>query len=373
MKGVKNSKEKIFLFAILMFLNMKNDKNNSNRFMNDISLSNGDLKIINSLYEYHYQNDKWPLARAFRQNIGRRIVETVERRKGPRLIHKYIKNGVEFYKLTFIGFLYCPKADSDIDMLYRYIDFIKQEFKKNPEIQKVKSTRVEEVLKLSKDQSKRLIDLIDAGNIWGTSMSREENQWEAGIPDDIEDLIELESPKKYLTQHIKKYVINNNKQKQNRSPFLGRLIENKGDSSTAWKYIKSNYGLNQRTIALKINFIKDSFKRSVILRDIKDAVFALENNMPKIAVVLSGGVIEEILRCRLESKSIRPEKENFCDYIHTCYKNNIIKKNTASILDAIRDFRNLVHLRNEKSKKDAISRNEASTAINSIFTLIKDL
>ena len=352
---------------------MKNDKNKLNRFMNYISLSNNDLEVINSLYEYYDQNSKWPFARAFRYSIGRKIVETVENRKAPHLILKYSEHEIEFYKLTFMGFLYCPKAKSDVNLLYQYINLMKQEFKKNPEIQKIKSTYVEKTLKLSKDQSKRLIDLIDVGHIWGTSMSRGEDQWEAGIPNDIEQLIELEDPKKYLAQRIKKPASSNYKEKQNRSTFLGALIENKEDSSTVWKHIQSRYGLNQNTIAFKINFIKDSFRRSIILRDIKGAVFALEADMPKIAVILSGGIIEEILRCRLKSKNIKPQRNDFYNYIDTCVNNNIIKESTSSLLHAIRDFRNLVHLKNEKSQKDSISNNEASTAINSIFTLIKDL
>lgn len=354
---------------------MKKIQNNLKNFeIKNISLSEDELKVINGLYEYHNQNGKWPVARAFRQKVGRRIVEVVENRKNRRLIDKYNKNGTEFYKLTFAGILLCPKAKSDVDILCQYLDFIKQEFRKNPEIQKVKSIQVEDALRLSREQSKRLFELINIGSIYSSSSSPGENQWEVGIPNDIEDLDELESPQKYLAQRIEKYYItSDNKQERKKISFTEYQIAGKSSPNSVWKHIKSKYGLNQQVIGVKINFIKDSFRRSIILRDIKDAVFALENDMTKIAVVLSGGVIEEILRCKLESKNIKPARENFYNYIETCLNNNIIKKNTANLLHAIRDFRNLVHLKNEESRKDRISGNEASTTINSIFTLLKDL
>lgn len=359
---------------------MKKIQNNLKNFeIKNISLSEDELKVINGLYEYHNQNAKWPFARAFRQKIGREIVEMVENRKNPRLIVKYNENGSEFYKLTFVGILLCPKAKDDVNILYRYLDFIKQEFRKNPEIQKVKSIQVEDALKLSKEQSKRLFELINIGSIYSSSSSSWQNEWEVGIPSDIEDLAELESPQKYLAQRIEKYYItSDNKQKQKKTPFMGYQIagyqiEDKSSPNSVWKHIKSEYGLNQRAIAMKINFIKDSFRRSIILRDIRDAVFALDNGMTKIAVVLSGGVIEEILRCKLETKNIKPVREDLYNYIETCLKNNIIKQSTANLLHAIRDFRNLVHLKNEKSRKDTMSGNEASTTINSIFTLLKNL
>jgi hypothetical protein len=120
-------------------------------------------------------------------------------------VQKIEDNRIEHYKLTFHGVLTCSEAKDDVQMLLRYIDFLKKKYEENPAVQEVTSTEVEQSLKLSKEQSIRLSALIDLGNLYAisaTSLGRAE--WKAGVPDDIEDIVEANSPEEYLKKRLRK-------------------------------------------------------------------------------------------------------------------------------------------------------------------------
>ena len=172
--------------------------------MLDIRLRNEDQRVINAIYHHFLSIGKWPGARSFRKELGRALVESVLGQHKPQLMEKFEDDRVERYRLTFRGFLVCPSAKNDIQILSRYINFLKLKFEKNPEIREITSREVEEALELSKEESRRLSVLIDLGHLWSGSASRGENEWTTGVPDDIEDLIESEGPEKYLKGRMEK-------------------------------------------------------------------------------------------------------------------------------------------------------------------------
>jgi len=173
--------------------------------MIDIRLSKDEQNVINAIYEHFCSNNKWPVARVIRKGLGRKTVESVVVRKEPQVVQKIEDNRIEHYKLTFHGVLTCSEAKDDVQMLLRYIDFLKKKYEENPAVQEVTSTEVEQSLKLSKEQSIRLSALIDLGNLYAisaTSLGRAE--WKAGVPDDIEDIVEANSPEEYLRKRLEK-------------------------------------------------------------------------------------------------------------------------------------------------------------------------
>jgi len=86
-------------------------------------------------------------------------------------------------------------------------------------------------------------------------------------------------------------------------------------------------------------------------------------------VILAGSVIEELLRLYLEHKNISPISDNFDGYIRTCEQNGLMKSGISRLSDAVRHFRNLVHLSQEKTKRYTISKATAKGAVSAIFTI----
>jgi len=131
--------------------------------------------------------------------------------------------------------------------------------------------------------------------------------------------------------------------------------------------------ITKTSFGRKINFVSDSFRRKIIFRDVEQAFSLASSGFPKPAVILAGGVIEELLRLYLEYKGFKPIKNDFDGYIQTCEKEGLLKKGISRLSDSVRHFRNLVHLEKEETKRHTISKSNAKSAVASIFTIANDL
>jgi hypothetical protein len=143
-------------------------------------------------------------------------------------------------------------------------------------------------------------------------------------------------------------------------------------SKENWEKIKSEYECSKLELAKKINFVKDDFKRKIILRDVEHAFVLASHGFAKPAVILAGGVIEELLKEYLRHKKVQPKGDRFTDYIKACENNRLLKLGVSRLGDAIRDFRNLVHISGEKSRRHTITMATAKGAVSSIFTIAND-
>lgn len=143
-------------------------------------------------------------------------------------------------------------------------------------------------------------------------------------------------------------------------------------SKANWEAIESEFGINKKGFGRKINFITDPFKRIIIFRDVEQAFVLASLGFSKPAVILAGSVIEELLRLYLECKNISPISNTFDGYIRTCEQNGLLKDSVSRLSHSVRQFRNLVHLSEEKNKKHTLSKATAIGAVSSIFTIASD-
>lgn len=139
-----------------------------------------------------------------------------------------------------------------------------------------------------------------------------------------------------------------------------------------WINIEKEFGVTKNAFGKAINFITDRFTRSIIFRDVEQAYILASSGFSKPAVVLAGSVVEELLRLYLEFKNISPISDNFDGYIRTCEDSGILKKGISRLSDSVRDFRNVVHLSKETTKRHSISKATAKMAVSSIFTIAND-
>lgn len=153
---------------------------------------------------------------------------------------------------------------------------------------------------------------------------------------------------------------------------VSKIMVTARTSKELWEAIKGEYDISKRDFGKKIKFVKGLFKRSVIFRDVEHAFVLASQGFSKPALILAGGVIEELLRLYLAHKNIKPKNKRFADYIKACEDNHLLKRGVSRLSDSIRDFRNLVHLDNEKTKRQTISKATAKGAVSSIFTIAND-
>ena len=147
----------------------------------------------------------------------------------------------------------------------------------------------------------------------------------------------------------------------------------KSRSDISWSFIKNEFKIDKTTLSKRLNkFIKDDFKRGIILRDIGTAYSLLNLGFYKESVIISGGVIEEILRLFLQEKRIK-SRNTFDEYVKSCENNNLLKSGISRLSDFLREFRNLVHLERETVKQDTVNISIAKSAVSSIFTIIDEI
>jgi len=144
------------------------------------------------------------------------------------------------------------------------------------------------------------------------------------------------------------------------------------DKSYSWITIAGEFGITKKEFGRKISFVKGGFQRSIIFRDIEHAYILAKNGFSKPSVILSGAVIEELLRQYLIQKKIKPSNDTFDEYIKACQNKRILKNAIHSLSDSVRHFRNIVHIEKEKSKRYSISKATAIGAVSSIFTIAND-
>ncbi|MBN1796328.1 MAG: hypothetical protein JW804_06615 [Sedimentisphaerales bacterium] len=157
-------------------------------------------------------------------------------------------------------------------------------------------------------------------------------------------------------------------QKAERSIFMMQVRSSKEN----WEAIQNEYGISKKDFGKKINFVSDKFKRGIIFRDTEHAFVLASQGFSKTALILAGGVIEELLRQYLEHKKVKPGDNTFFAYIEACKGNRLLKRGVFRLSDSIRDFRNYVHLAREKKKSDTILKTTAKGAVSSIFTIAND-
>ena len=144
------------------------------------------------------------------------------------------------------------------------------------------------------------------------------------------------------------------------------------DEHESWQRIESQYKISKKQFGKKINFIKDAYLRKVIFRDVEDAFSLASLGYSKPAVLLAGGVIEELLRQFLIYQNIQPADEKFEEYIKACQENGLLKKSVSQLSDSVRLFRNLVHLQKESKLRQSVSKPTAAAVLASIFILADD-
>jgi len=186
-----------------------------------------------------------------------------------------------------------------------------------------------------------------------------------------ETVINIQSDTEF---QIDKYLAerkNNKKYEQGSAKPTGAGM--KPTSKEVWDEIYKDYEITKRSFAKRINFVSDKFKKSAIFRDIEHAYSLAGLGYSKPAVILSGSVIEELLRLYLKHKGITPARNNFDSYIKACENNGLIKSAIHRLTDSVRHFRNYVHLEKEESSRSTISKATAKGAVSSIFTIANDL
>lgn len=158
--------------------------------------------------------------------------------------------------------------------------------------------------------------------------------------------------------------------------FLEKYIKEETTKSSqrfqetdGWEIIEENYGISKLKFGKKINFIEDRKIRKIIFRDTAQAFLLESQGYFKPAIILSGGIIEELLRNYLHKKELVPKRNTLDEYINTCKENKILGNAIVNMGHYVRLMRNLVHIQRESKDETIIDQALAKGIISTIITI----
>jgi len=137
---------------------------------------------------------------------------------------------------------------------------------------------------------------------------------------------------------------------------------------------------------LDFTYVGSSKLRSLLQRDYRELLRALNSKCWKAAVVLSGGLIEALLMDQLHRvaqtahTALSAPKKNpdiltwrFIDLINVAVEVGIVSKGAEKLSHSVRDYRNLVHLHKELEDALGADEHEAKIAFNVLNLIDRDL
>ncbi len=115
------------------------------------------------------------------------------------------------------------------------------------------------------------------------------------------------------------------------------------NKSKPWEKLeKREIGIGKRQI---LKWIKDKDLQTIIRRDYATAQICEEEGLFKPAIILYAGLLEALLRYKID----KDKEEKFEKLIEKASQLQLIKREQASHMQTVRDFRNYVHIYKEIS------------------------
>jgi hypothetical protein len=339
-------------------------------------LSDQDKKILNDIFSASLKSPKGLNAARFRADNEQFITELDQlERLG------YLQRRDDLYSITLLAFAYLAKENPDAQSIVQKCGLVfalLQGHYRDNLGEKITVPDIARNTGLSVDDVRTALRIIIQAPILGSHTSDVTKEGAFVAPSEnilkyktFEDI--LKEREEWDKRRYNKYRKSKKLVHINPEYPVEQEASLSATSSTAnWSAINSEFGITKNGFGRRINFIKDPFRRTVIFRDVEHSFVLANLGFYKPAVILAGGVIEELLRQYLIHKNIKPIKNDFDGYIQTCEKEGLLKRGISRLSDSARHFRNLVHLSKEETKRHTISKSTAKGAVSSVFTIAND-
>lgn len=280
-------------------------------------------------------------------------------------------------RLTLFGLWLIKPNHPLISISDQVINIIKSSIENNPSIKEISSKEIAESGMVSEKNVQIVLAFLnDMGFLSGGTLAQERIGFRIAnfYPEHYgyDKFIYY----KNLDEEIEKYF---NAKTSASFGTISSISSSKDDNNVTglnkniWDEIKADYGVSKQLLGKKLKFITPRNKKEIIFRDIGHAYYFSKNSFPKPAIILAGGIIEEILKSFLEFNDIDAVHKSFNQIIALCESKELIDIANIRLSDSIRYFRNLVHIDKEYNSSLIISNSMAVGAVSSIFTIVNSL
>jgi hypothetical protein len=331
-------------------------------------LTDDQRKVLNTIWEYYRQNKDWIPIRILHRQMEKGFVLSAIGPLGGSIVFKNQVGAKECYELTPLGVLLSGYGSEAEKLLAGYLDYIRNQYLKNPMVEKVTAEEVQQSLQLIDEQVELLGRLILLGYFYGGSASSG-RKWECGVPKDIDDLPGISDLHEYVQERAVR-------------GYDPKIPIEPNDRS---RYLLSKETKEQET---KFDFIQDPLLRDQLVSDWDEVKRIRDAKAWKSCVILCGGILEGMLldvlrRDEEQAKSVyqkvlkgkaTPDFNywELADMVDVAKSLGLLSKSSEHLGHGLREFRNLIHPGKQVRERITLTQEEAEIAFNIIKVCLRE-
>lgn len=340
-------------------------------------LTDDQRAILNAIWQHYCgqkeqrKEERWILVRVLHHGFGKTAVRLALEKLGGSIVFEGRDNaGKDRYQLTFLGVLLTDQGEEAEQLLVRYLEYVRDRFVSDPEIDMIKSQEIEAALGLTAYQSRFLKQLIQLSSLWSRSATFDDEAWNAGVPHDVDEFPSIQDFRSYVRQHALKgfdpaMPINGSE----RISYLLRRSQEDRPSDEFW-------------------FISNPDVQRQLAADWQEAQRVHQAKAWKSCVILCGGILEGMLLdvLRQDEQQAREVYQRLrkkpppdltgwylVDLVDVAKETGILAKGTDHLSHAIREFRNLIHPGRQIREKVKLTEEEADIALSVVRICLREL
>lgn len=160
-------------------------------------LNQNQVKILTEIWNYYIQNNQWIPTKVLHHKFGKTSVISAIQPLGGSVVCETRVDTKPRYILSFLGVLITDEGKKLEELLVQYLEFLKNKYLDNAEIEKVHDEEIESALNIDKKISRKVCDAINTSSFLSGGMSIGE-KWSVEVPSIIDDFPDIENFLTYL-------------------------------------------------------------------------------------------------------------------------------------------------------------------------------
>jgi hypothetical protein len=162
--------------------------------------------VLNAIWGQYRDHGEWSLRGSLGQRFGDTALQGALEGLGPTIVGEIEDAGRWGLRVTFLGVLLTDQGPEMEALLARYLEYVRDRYRKDSRLEWVGSQEVEAALDLTPARSRLLRQLIRLSHWWGGGSGFSAREWTVGIPVDVDDLPGDPDLRGYVRSHVLRHL-----------------------------------------------------------------------------------------------------------------------------------------------------------------------
>jgi hypothetical protein len=162
--------------------------------------------VLNAIWEHYRDQGEWILRSSLDQRFGLAAMRGALEGLGPSIVEALEDAGRQGVRVTFLGVLLTDQGPEVEELLARYLEYIRDRYRRDSRLEWVGSQEVEAALDLTPPRSRLLRQLIRVSHWWGGGSGFGAREWTVGIPVDVDDLPADPDLRSFVRAHVLRHL-----------------------------------------------------------------------------------------------------------------------------------------------------------------------